>query len=150
MQLSQYLADHHVVFETLPHAPAFTAQRRAKYLGLSGKQVAKSVLLRGPAGFVLAVLPASAQVDTEVLSRHLGGAVRLATREEVAEVFLDCEWGVASPLGVIYGLPTFLDESLPADADIVLELQSHFEAVRLRCGDFERVAAPTRLPLAAS
>ncbi|MBL8796093.1 MAG: YbaK/EbsC family protein [Planctomycetia bacterium] len=148
MHQSQFLADHHISFETLPHAPAFTAQRRAKYLGLSGRQVAKTVLLRGPAGYLLAVLPATAQVDREALERHLGGPVRVATREEVADVFLDCEWGVASPLGTIYGLPTFLDASLAADAAIVLELQSHFEAVRLRCADFERVAAPTRLPLA--
>ena len=66
--------------------------------------------------YFLAVLPASSYVDLELVSRHVGGPVRVADTEELAEVFPDCEWGVASPFGNEYGLPTYLDEALAADA----------------------------------
>jgi Ala-tRNA(Pro) deacylase len=150
MRISHYLEEHQVPFETLFHPPAFTAQRRAKYLRLPGRQVAKSVLLKGPEGYFLAVLPATQQVDTQKLAECLGGPVRLANRDEVAQVFTDCEWGVTAPFGTQYGLPIFLEESLPADLAIVLELHTHFEAVRLRCRDYERLEHARRLHFARS
>src|SRR6266542_4474841 len=103
------LSDLGVAFETVLHPPAFTAQKRAKFLHVTGKQVAKSVLLAGPGGYFLAVLPATHQVDTAALARELGGPVRLADGPEIAEVFRDCEWGVVVPFGTLYGLPTLLD-----------------------------------------
>src|SRR5437588_8555035 len=79
MRINAFLADQNVPFETLPHPPAYTAQKRAKYLHVSGSRVAKSVLLHGPDGFFLAVLPATHPIDTERLANALGGPVRLAT-----------------------------------------------------------------------
>jgi Ala-tRNA(Pro) deacylase len=148
MRIAALLADQRVDFEPLPHAPAFTAQQRAKYLHVTGRRVAKSVLLKGPAGFFLAVLPATRRIDTERLGLELGGPVRLATDAEVHEAFPDCEWGVVPPFGTLYGLPTVLDESIPPDALMVFETHSHVDAVRLRCGDFERLERPRRLAFA--
>ncbi len=145
MRVSDFLAEHQVAFESLLHPPAYCATKRAKYLRVPGSQVAKSVLLAGPDGCFLAVLPATHQVDTQRLAQELGGPVRLATDREIAEVFCDCEWGVVLPFGRLYGLATVLDEELAPDAWIVFEGNSHFEAVRLRCRDFERLEEPRRL-----
>src|SRR4051812_38414092 len=104
MRIAELLAEQEVPFESLPHPPAFTAQKLAKYLRVPGSRVAKSVLLKGPAGYLLAVLPATHRVDTERLSQLLEGPIRLATDREAAEVFRDCEWGVVAPFGTLYGL----------------------------------------------
>src|SRR5262249_39028670 len=130
------------------HPPAFSAQRRAHRLHLPGAQVAKSVLLAGPHGFVLAVLPAPRRVDTAAVARALGGPVRLATAGEIAEVFTDCEWGVVAPFGSRYGVPTLLDQSLATEAELVLEVNAHAEAIRLRREDFELLERPRYLRLA--
>jgi Ala-tRNA(Pro) deacylase len=148
MRVPDFLMEQHVPFETLLHPPAFTAQKRAKYLHVSGRQVAKSVLLVGPAGYFLAVLQATRHIDTRKLSQELGGPVRLADVREVADVFRDCEWGVVSPFGGLYGLATLLEEELATDALIVFETNTHAEAVRLRCRDFERLEQPRRLQFA--
>lgn len=148
MRIADLLAEQRIAFESLPHPLAFTAQQRAKYLGISGSQVAKSVLLRGPGRFLLAVLPATHQIDTDALSRALAGPVRLATDAEMAEVFRDCEWGVVPPFGTLYGLRTLLDDSIPADAMMVFETHTHVEAIRLLCRDFERLEHPRRLDFA--
>jgi Ala-tRNA(Pro) deacylase len=148
MRVAEFLAEQHVPFETLLHAPAFTAQNRAKFLHVPGRQVAKSVLLNGPNGFLLAVLPATHHVDAERLAEVLGGPVRLATDEEITETFQDCEWGVVPPFGRIYGLPVVLDESLQSEAWIVFEGNSHVEALRLFCRDFEYLEKPRRLRFA--
>jgi Ala-tRNA(Pro) deacylase len=148
MRIVDLLAAQRVDFESLPHPPAFSAQKLAKYLHVSGQHVAKSVLLRGPAGYLLAVLPATHQIDPEALARELGGPVRLASDREMAEVFRDCEWGVAPPFGALYGLPTLLDESIPPEAAMVFETHTHVQAIRLRCRDFERLERPRRLRFA--
>jgi Ala-tRNA(Pro) deacylase len=148
MRIAELLAQRQIAFEPLAHPPAFTAQKRAKYLGITGRLVAKGVLLRGPNGYVLALLPATHHVDTAKLAEALQGPVRLATDEEIAEVFRDCEWGVVPPFGTLYGLPTVLDEAIAPDELIVLETNSHLEAIRLRCADFERLERPRRLRFA--
>src|SRR5579885_3339992 len=148
MRISDYLTAQRIDFESLPHPPAFSAQKRAKYLRLPGRQVAKSVLLSGPSGYLLAVLPATHHVDTRALAEHLGGPVRLANDLEIADVFCDCEWGVVSPFGTRYGLCTLLDDSIQSDAPLVLETHTQFESIRLLCRDFERLEQPRRLPFA--
>lgn len=145
MRFAEFLTDRHVTFESILHPPAFTAQKRARFMRVPGRQVAKTVLVAGPAGYVLAVLPATHHIDTTALAHHLGGPVRLADRREVAKVFRDCEWGVVAPFGQLYGLPTLLEESLAPDAEIVLEADSHAEAIRMRCSDFERLENARRL-----
>jgi Ala-tRNA(Pro) deacylase len=150
MPVPHFLSDQDISFETLFHAPAYTAQRRAKYLHLPGAQVAKAVLLAGPGGYVLAVLPATRHIDTTILAAALGGPVRLANEAEIADVFRDCEWGVVAPFGTRYGVPTLLDESLAAESILVLEVNARAEAVRVRRADFEEVERPRRLRFACS
>jgi Ala-tRNA(Pro) deacylase len=148
MSLAEYLDEQRVPFQTILHPPAFTAQRRAKYLRVSGNRLARAVLLHGPEGFFLAVLPATHRIDLAGLSRYWGGQVRLAGADEVARVFRDCEWGAVSPFGNRYGLPTLIDASLPPETWLVLEGGTHHEAVLLHCADFERLSGSFRASFA--
>jgi Ala-tRNA(Pro) deacylase len=147
MRVAEFLTEQRVPYETLLHPPAFTAQKRAKYLHLPGRQVAKSVLLRGPDGYLLAVLSATHHVDTQRVAEALGGPVRLATDQEIAKVFSDCEWGVVPPFGALYGLPVLLDVGIASDTLMVFETNTQAHAVRMHCGDFERLEQPRRLRL---
>jgi Ala-tRNA(Pro) deacylase len=148
MRIAEFLQEKRVAFEYLPHAPAFTAHQRAKYLRVPGEQVAKCVLLRGPGGFFVAVLPANYRVDTERLGSMFNGPVRVAADREMADVFRDCEWGVVPPFGGLYGIPTLLEESIRPEVPLVMEANTHVEAVRLHCRDFERLEKPRRLAFA--
>jgi Ala-tRNA(Pro) deacylase len=148
MRVPDFLLQQDVPFETLLHPPAFTAQKRARFLHVPGREVAKAVLLQGPFGYVLAVLPATQHVDAGRVTQALGGPVRLADNDEIARVFPDCEWGVVPPFGTLYNLPVLLDAGIPPDTLMVFETTTHAEAVRLLCRDFERLERPRRLPLA--
>jgi Ala-tRNA(Pro) deacylase len=144
MYIPGYLAAHRVEFETLYHPPAPTAQKRAKCLHLPGKLVAKSVLFSGPHEFVLAVLPATMQVDTTRLSEIVGKPLRVATDNEIARLFPDCEWGVVPPFGRLYGLNTVLEDSVRPEDLLVFESNSQFQDIRMTCRDFEQLENPGR------
>jgi Ala-tRNA(Pro) deacylase len=148
MRIPLFLAEQQVAFELLVHPPAFTAQRRAKYLGVPGRHLAKPVLFAGPSGYLLVIVPATHRVDTASVSEALNGPVRLAGSQEIAEVFPDCEWGVVAPFGRLYSLATLLDESLAPDDWILFEAHTHAASIRMRCRDFERLEQPRRLRLA--
>jgi Ala-tRNA(Pro) deacylase len=144
MRIPLYLSDNQVVFDTLLHPPAFTAQKRAKYLRVPGSQLAKSVLLTGTGGQRVAVLPATHQVDTDAVNRALGGEFHVARAADIAKIFRDCEWGVLGPFGTLYGLSTILDDAFDPEAIMVFEAHLHGVAIRMRCRDFERLERPRR------
>jgi Ala-tRNA(Pro) deacylase len=148
MVITEFLMEQRVEFEPVPHPPAYTANQRAKYLRVSGSYVAKAVLLYGSEGFLLATLPATHRIDVNTLGEALGGPVRLATEQEIGWIFRDCEWGVVPPFGTLYGLHTLLEDSIAPDAIMIFETQTHVEAVRLKCSDYERLEHPRRLHFA--
>ena len=148
MRVSQYLSDQHIAFEEMIHPPAYTSQKLAKSLHISGRQVMKSVLLKGSKGDFLAVLPAAQRIDLARLSSHFGAAVRLATVEELYAYFQDCEHGALMPFGQLCGLTTLLEATIPLDETIVFEAQRHAVAIRMLCRDFVNLEHPERLAFA--
>jgi Ala-tRNA(Pro) deacylase len=148
MRVPDYLTEQHVAFEELVHPPAFTAEKRAHFLHVPGRQVAKCVLLVCGRDYILAVLPATHEVDTEALEEALGGPVRLADPDAMSRLFCDCEWGVLSPFGALYGLPTLLDDAFDPASLILFEAHAHALAIRMTCRDFERLEQPKRLDFA--
>jgi Ala-tRNA(Pro) deacylase len=145
MSIRDFLQGRHVWFETLIHCPAPTATRRARSIRVSGRSVAKGVLIKVEGGDVLAVLPATHRIDLPRLARVLGaGEVRIATEDEVSSVFDDCERGALPPFGSLYGLKTVIDASLAGSCDFVFVANARHEGIRMRYRDYERIEAPIR------
>lgn len=137
MRLDDFLTRQRIPHTRLPHSTAYTANRIAQTLHVPGKEIAKTVLVRTDHGHVLAVLPATHQVDLELLRQELGEEhAWLATEGEIETVFTDCERGAMPPFGSLYDLPTVVDETLADDDEIVFESASHQEAIRMRYADF--------------
>jgi Ala-tRNA(Pro) deacylase len=144
MRVAQFLEDQQVAFEAVLHPPAFTAQKRARFLHIPGRQVIKSVLLACGREFILAILRGTDHVDLKALAGELGTPVRLATDCELADRFTDCERGAGTPFGSLYGLRTFLENNIRPDHVIVFEAQQHALAIRMLCRDFEKLEKPIR------
>ncbi len=145
MKVVEYLQQHGVAFDVIPHRDTFDAQHMAEELHVSGKHVAKTVLLRADGGFgyVVAILPAPLRINLHKASQALGGSrLELATEHEVMEHCPDCEIGVLPPFGSQYGMKTLVDSSLTTDDWIVFEGNTHHEAIRMRFDDFKRVETP--------
>jgi Ala-tRNA(Pro) deacylase len=93
--------------------------------------------------FVTMVLPVTMKIDFQRLRGIFGThRVQLATEEELAHLFPDCEVGAMPPLGTLYGLPVYVDRSLIGDEEIVFEGGTHSEAIRMRYWDFAALVFP--------
>jgi len=144
-RLKSFLDSNHVPYESMPHSTSYTAQGVAAVMQISGKEMAKTVVLRtGAKGedTILAVLPGPRHVRLDKLAAVLGQPVRLATELEFSSLFPDCELGAMPPFGSLYNLPVLVDESLAKDVEIVFNAGTHHDAMRMRYDDFLQIAQP--------
>jgi Ala-tRNA(Pro) deacylase len=142
-RIKNHLEENHIPYLPLSHPSAYTSQGAAAVMHVSGREVAKSVVVQAGKQYYLVVLPASYHVKPEKLADVLGHPVRLATEAEFSSLFPDCELGAMPPLGELYGLPVYADESLAADKEILFNAGTHRDAIRMSYDDFVRLARPT-------
>lgn len=141
-RLKSFLDENQAQYTMMSHSPAYTAQASAATMHIPGKELAKTVVLRSGEKTLLAVLPASYHVNLKRLAALAGGTVRLASEQEFAGLFPDCEPGAMPPFGSLYNLPTYVDESLAADEEIVFNAGTHRDAIRMKYADLVRLAKP--------
>jgi Ala-tRNA(Pro) deacylase len=126
----------------LKHAPVATANEVAVALHVSGKVVAKAVIVKRGDQPVMVVLPAHHQVDVQRLSELMEGKLRLARESELRELFPDCELGAVPPFGNLYHLPVWVAEELTKDDEIVFVAGSHAIAIRMKYADYADLVSP--------
>lgn len=149
MKLDEYLTSQGVSFQSFEHPPAYTAQEVAAEEHVSGNMLAKAVIVKSDGGYAMCVLPASFKLDMLKAAFALKAkSVRLADEQEMAELFPDVEVGAEPPMGQLYGLPTYVDEHLCEDEQIVFQAGTHRRAIRLSYADYASLTQPTVADLA--
>ena len=130
-----------VSYELLPHAHTESALAEAESLGVSPDDVAKTLIVKLPEGYVRAVLPASARVDLrKVREIHGGGrhTVRLATEDDLRRDYPGFELGAVPPVGGRSD-PVIVDPKVAERSKIVIEAGSHDESLRMAAADLVSV-----------
>lgn len=139
-RLQDFLKQNRAVYTLIPHAPTFSSQVTAATIHVPGTEVAKTVVLEGESTSYLGVLPASRYVDLDRFGRIVGEPVRLATEERIRDLFPDCELGAIPPFGRLYGVQTYVDESLTGKREIVFAAGDHSDSIRMNYREFERLS----------
>jgi Ala-tRNA(Pro) deacylase len=142
--LAQYLIDHGVAYDLVPHPRTQTASASAAASKVAADSFAKAVVLRGGDGFMLAVLPASRHIQFEELRRLLTNDVDMANEEQVETLFLDCDPGAVPALGAAYGLNVVVDDSLARQPDVYFESGDHSNLVHISGTSFQELMADAR------
>src|SRR6266849_607962 len=141
-RLKCFLDENQIPYSVMTHTTTYTAQGAAATMRISGKELAKTVVLWTGEEMILAVRPAPKHVRHYKLAAEVEMSLRLATAQEFSSLFPDCELGAMPPFGSLYNLPVYVDESLAADEAIVFNAGTHRDAIRMRYDDFVRVAKP--------
>jgi Ala-tRNA(Pro) deacylase len=137
--LERYMSRQGVTYDLTTHDKTGCSAATARAGAIPAQSLAKGVLVKRRNGYVLAIVPASCQVQLNALGGVIGQPVGLATQEEVAEVFNDCEPGSVPPVAGAYGLAAVLDERLEDAEDIYFEAGDHCTLVHVMAGEFERL-----------
>jgi len=147
-RLKEYLDNENVRYVSLKHSQAYTAQEVAATAHVSGKELAKTVMVKIDGEMTMVVLPASSQVDLRRLQEAVGSRdVELAAEQEFEDDFPDCELGAMPPFGNLYGMKVFVSPALRQEEEIAFNAGSHSELIRLTYKDFDRLVHPTPIAL---
>jgi len=142
-KLREYLDSHNIKYMVISHSVAYTAQGIAALVHLSGKKLAKTVIVKIDGVLAMAVVPASYHVDLDLLRAAAGaGFVEVATEQEFRDAFPDCETGAMPPFGNLYDIPVYADASLADNEEITFNAGTHRELVRMAWADMARLVNP--------
>lgn len=145
-KLKEFLDKLNIHYSSIPHSTAYTAQGIAAVTHISGKELAKTVIVKVDDELAMAVLPASQQVDLDLLKAAANAkVVTTASEREFREKFPDCETGAMPPFGNLYNMKVFVEESLTKDHEIAFNAGSHNELIRLAFADYLRAVNPVVL-----
>lgn len=139
LTIKRYLDENHVSYALERHQPTTTALATARACAIAAEDLAKGVLARCRDGYILAIIPASHQLDLERLGGWLGAPVGLANEEELADLFGDCEAGCAPPVAAPYGLNAVIDTHLNGHSDVYFEAGDHRTVVHMSGHEFDRL-----------
>lgn len=146
--LKRILDYHHIPYEEHRHPPVYSASHLAHVEHITGRRVAKVVLVNAASHPVMVVLPAVARLDLERVRTVLAEPeLRLATEAEIVGWFKGCEPGCLPPLRLRSDLRILMDRELAhlghivmpggaADVSIVVRFRDWYRAVRPGVGCF--------------
>jgi Ala-tRNA(Pro) deacylase len=137
--VNSYVERNKVEYALVTHPRTLSASRTAQAAHVSGDQVAKGVVLKDGDGHLLAVLPASRELDVDALNRILGRSLALADEGEFSALFNDCDTGAVPAVGPAFGIETAVDEALLAPDEVYFEAGDHQNLVRVKGEDFARL-----------
>ncbi|MCF6338732.1 MAG: YbaK/EbsC family protein [Gammaproteobacteria bacterium] len=139
--LREYLNRWGVEYEVVPHAHTGSSLETAEAAHVPGDKLAKCVMTGDYRGYLMVVVPASHEVEFSLLDEQLDRRLELATEEELADIFVDCELGAIPPLGEAYGIDVAVDRRLAECDDVYFEAGDHAELLHLRGEDFRDLMA---------
>ena len=142
-KILDFLKNHHVKYASLLHSPAFTSQEIAAAAHISGKQLAKIVIVKIDGKLAMVVVPANDQVNMSKLKSVTGAkGVDLAVESEFKDKFPGCEVGAMPPFGNLYGLPVFISSRLTLQDHILFNAGSHSELMEMSWHDLQELVHP--------
>ncbi len=148
-KLRDFLDSHHIKYLIISHSLAYTAQGVAALAHVSGKKLAKTVIVKVDGVLAMAVIPASLHVDLARLRKITGAqVVELASEREFKDAFPDCETGAMPPFGNLYDMPVYADASLADCEEITFSAGTHRELVRMSWEDMVHLVNPSVYELA--
>lgn len=142
--LQRYLVAENIQYDVIPHEPTMSSTRTAEACRISGDHLAKGIVLRRDGGYILAVLPASHHIRLSDLANQLGDKVEMAKEGEIERLFPDCAHGAVPAVGLCYGLPLVVDESIEAQPEIYMEAGDHQTLLHMSHAQFAHLTADAR------
>jgi len=150
-RLQNFLDQQGIKYQIIRHSKAYTGQEVAEAAQISGKLLAKTVILQIQGKPMLAVLPAAMEVNLEAIAGDLEtNDVQLATEKECSDIFPHCEVGAWPPFGMLWDLPVLLDKSLAQQKHLIGYTGDLKELIRMEMKDFSRITEARVIPLASA
>ncbi len=142
-KLKDYLDENNIKYVAISHSSAFTALEVAASAHFSGKELAKTVMVKIDGEMTMVVLPATNKIDFDLLKTVTNAEqVELAEEDEFISLFPNCQVGCMPPFGNLYNMQVYVAEALTTAEEIAFTAGSHSELIKLAYSDFAKLVKP--------
>lgn len=138
-RLEALLAAQSIHFELVPHQHTESSMVTAAEAHVPGDRLAKAVIVKDGDDFLMVVVPSDYHVHMGRLHRHLGREVGLATEQELAGLFSDCDQGAAPPVGQAYALKSYVERRLLEEPEVFFDSGDHEHLVKVSGDQFRKL-----------
>jgi len=143
-RIKQFLEDHHAPYVALTHPERFTSSEVAQVSHISGRELAKVLMVRADDKDIMVMLPATHRLDLDKLKKMLGvKSLRLEEEREFRNLFPECDAGAMPPFEELFHLSVVMDRSLADCESVAFNGGTHKDAIKMRRDDFAKVTHPT-------
>lgn len=142
-RLRNFLDSNKAHYQTINHPIAFSALELSEITHIPGNHLAKSVIVKTPTKMLMCVVRANDVVDIELLKKALDQKdISLATEQEFAREFPDCEVGAMPPFGNLYEMDVYVSDDLAKDKEIFFNAGNHSEVIKLSYKEYNELVHP--------
>jgi len=146
--LLTYLDKNKTKYAVIPHKTVYTAYDTAQTLRKKLEEIAKNLLLKADRFYILAILPASKNVDLKKLKsiieknlKHKIGKLDLPKEKVMTQIF-KVKPGALPAFGAINQLPVYLDKALYKVKKAIFTSGSFEDSIEMALKDFEKLEKP--------
>ena len=145
--IKKYLEDHHISYESIPHAAAYSSAQIAQAAHIPGHKLAKVVMVKLDGKLTMVALPAHAHLDLHRLKIQSGAKqIQLASELEFSHEITDCDPGAMPPFGEHYHMDVWMAESLQHQDWVACNAGTHTDLLKIKAADLLKLIHPKSLP----
>lgn len=138
----ELLKNREIQYKLLSHEAVFTSEQAAQVRNTSITDSAKSLVLSADNQAVLAVLQGHLRIKMKDFKREFGFKnVRLASSEEVNQL-TGLHIGSIPPIGLLFGMSTYIDSGIRDIPSIVFNAGSHTTSLVIPSAGFLKIVDP--------
>lgn len=147
-QIEAFFKENGVIYEKFEHEPVKTSEEAANVRPeFSISQGTKALIVRvrknGTKSFAMVVVPGDKKFDSAKVRQAMGASdIRFATPEEVAEITGGIVPGGVPPLGNLFNLPVFCDESVFNNERIIFNAGDRSVSITVASEDYKNSVQP--------
>ena len=143
-KLKNFLNENGIKYISIIHSKAYTAQEIAESVHLSGKSMAKTIILRIDGDLGMIILPAHIQLDVEKIGTlTTANTVFFAKEEDFKDAFPNCALGAMPPFGNLFGMDVYVSNHFDKKGDIFFNAGSHSEVIQMSYVDYIHLVQPS-------
>ncbi len=135
-KLLNYLDKNKVKYEVVEHRKVFTAYDAAATMHKKLSQIAKNLLVKVDKDFIMAVLPASRNLDLKKLAKVVGAKKAELPSERVMVSKFKVKPGALPAFGGLYKLPVYVDRSLLKEKKVVFSSGDFQASIEMSVKDY--------------
>jgi Ala-tRNA(Pro) deacylase len=139
-KILKFLDGAKIKYETLKHRTVYTAFDKSKTLKVSEKKVGKTLILKLDGKLAMALISAGKNLDLKKFKKlSKAKKIDFVSEKLIKNKFKGVKVGAIPPFGILWKFPTFIDNSLIKEKEVILNSGDYNFSIRIKTKEIKKL-----------